>query len=57
MQKVDINLIAQEVSKNIINSLNSESKTYELEKNIIQTSVKICELMLKAYQEQLLNQK
>lgn len=57
MQKVDIDLIAHQISEKIINNLNPENKNYELEKNIVQTSVKICELMLKAYQEQLLNQK
>ena len=57
MVKVDIDLIARQISEKIINNLNTENKNYELEKNTVQTSVKICELMPKAYQEQLLNQK
>lgn len=57
MVKVDIDLIAHQISKEIIDNLNPGNKSYELEKNIVQTSVKICKLMLKAYQEQLLNQK
>lgn len=57
MKEVNIDLIAKKVSDKILSNLNPESKAYEIEKAIILTSTKICELMLKEYQEQLLSQK
>ena len=57
MKEVNIDLIAKKVSDKILSNLNPDSKAKKKKKAIILTSTKICELMLKEYQEQLLSQK
>lgn len=53
MNNIDFEKITQETIDEISKKLNSNSKNYELEKNIIEISAKICKVMLSKYHEQL----